>query len=122
MKLINDTDRIRILRPRVLEIDNGLYRGYVDTHERQSGVATLCKSHYCQSAGISRDMAERQAFELAKKISAASRRVGFVTQLICDSLGDSYAGRAELDSVPAFLIRRAPATPSVTRKHLRAVA
>lgn len=67
-------------------------------------------------------MAERQAFELAKKISAASRRVGFVTQLICDSLGDSYAGRAELDSVPAFLIRRAPATPSVTRKHLRAVA
>ena len=121
MKPIQHTRRIQTIRPRVLEIDTGAFRGYVDIQERESGVATSCKSQYCQSVSVSRDMAERQALALAKSIRAASRETGTVTQLLCESLNDCHAGRRELDNIPAFLIR--PAKPvTLTRPHLRAVA
>lgn len=121
MKPINRTDLIQTLRPRVFEIDTGLFRGYVDIRERQSGVSASSRSEYCPNTAVSRDLAERQALDLAKHIRTISQRVGIRSQLLCDSLSDGHAGRHELDSIPAFLIRRSAATPS-TRKHLRAVA
>ncbi|OZI56825.1 hypothetical protein [Bordetella genomosp. 4] len=121
MKLFNRTDRIQTLRPRVLEIDTGLFRGYVDIRERPAVISAAARSEYCANTAVSRDLAERQALELAKQIRAASQRVGIRSQLLCDSLSDNHAGRHELDSIPAFLIRR-PATAPSTRKHLRAVA
>ncbi|WP_415805981.1 hypothetical protein [Bordetella muralis] len=121
MKPFNRTDRIQTLRPRVLEIDTGLFRGYVDIRERQAGVPASSKSEYCTNTAASRDLAERQALGLAKQIRMASQRVGIRSQLLCDSLSDNHAGRHELDSIPAFLIRRPVNAPS-TRKHLRAVA
>ena len=121
MKSSNNIDRIQTIRPRVLEIDAGLFRGYVDIQERDGSTATSRKSHYCQNVSASRDLAERQALNLAKHIGAAARHSGASAQLLCDSLSDSYAARRELDNVPAFLIRPTKTAP-ITRQHLRAVA
>ncbi|GAB1579745.1 hypothetical protein [Bordetella petrii] len=121
MKLLNDSQRVQSLRPRVIEIDYGLFRGYVDVQEHSANAGTSCKARYCRAAVPSRELAERQALELARRLGAQARQAGASTQLMCDSLGDGLAGRRELDGIPASLLRH-ETSRATARKHLRAVA
>ncbi len=121
MKLLNDTQRVQSLRPRVIEIDYGLFRGYVDIQDHSPNAGTSSKAQYCRTAVPSRELAERQALELARRLGTQARQAGASTHLMCDSLGDGLAGRRELDGIPASLLRR-EAGRATARKHLRAVA
>lgn len=121
MTQTNNIDGIQTIRPRVLEIDSGLFRGYVDIQDRHVDGATWRKSQYCQNISSSRSLAERHALELAHHLRAASQREGARTQLLCDSLSNHHNDPRELDNIPAFLVRR-PHMHTIVRKHLRAVA
>ncbi|WP_459617477.1 hypothetical protein [Bordetella sp. 2513F-2] len=121
MKILNDVTFIQTLRPRVIELEYGIFRGYVDILERRPGAAAS-KVRYCQNVCMSRDLAERQALELATHLNLSARGAGAYSRLLCDSLSDTFAGRSELDSVPSSLLRRDTATTPVVRRHLRVVA
>jgi len=121
MAQTNNIDGIQTIRPRVLEIDGGLFRGYVDIQSRQADGATSRKSQYCQNISSSRSLAERHALELANHLRAASQHEGVTTQLLDDSLSNHHNDPRELDNIPAFLVRR-PHTRTIVHKHLRAVA
>ena len=120
MRAFKDAIRVQVLRPRVMELEYGAFRGYVDV---QGGFPGSCATrvHYCRHVVPSRDRAERQAMELATRLSAASQAIGVATRLLCDSLSDAYAGRRELDNVPRSLLLQ-DVRSLVTKRHLRIVA
>lgn len=121
MTQTNNIDGIQTIRPRVLDIDSGLFRGYVDIQSRHADGVTSRKSHYCQNISSSRSLAERHALELANHLCVASQHEGITTQLLCDSLSNHHNDPHQLDNIPAFLVHR-PHTHTIVRKHLRAVA
>lgn len=110
---------LKSVRPNVMEIEYGAFRGYADVIDC-SPQAPTCKRHFCRTVWPSRDMAERQALELARSIqrgqgSGASRSV-----LLAASLSDAMAGRKPLEFVPISLVKR-PTAP-IAKRHLRLVA
>lgn len=122
MNTWNNVNCIQTLRPRVLELEYGIFRGYVDVQERCPGNAAS-KIHYCRNVCRSRDLAERQAMELAEHLKRIAKVSGATSRLLRDSLSDVYAGRQELDTVPESLLRRDTGKPAVVKKrHLRIVA
>jgi len=121
MRAFKHAIRVQVLRPRVMELEYGVFRGYVDVQGGFAGGGAT-RVHYCRHASPSRDLAERQAMDLAAQLSAAAKAAGAATRLLCDSLSDAYAGRRELDSVPLSLLQQDIVRRPAAKRHLRIVA
>lgn len=111
---------LKSVRPNVMEVEFGAFRGYVDVIDHTQQMP-LCKTHFCRTVWPSRDMAEQQAMELARDLQRARGFGALRAVLLTASLSDAAAGRKPLEFVPASLVKRQPTMP-VTKRHLRLVA
>ncbi|MCY1201975.1 hypothetical protein D9M72_134530 [compost metagenome] len=111
---------LKSVRPNVMEVEYGAFRGYVDVIDHTEQMP-MCKTHFCRTVWPSRDMAEQEALELARGLQRARGLGAARAVLLTASLSDAAAGRKPLDLFPVGLVKQQPTIP-VVKRHLRLVA